>query len=178
MAQSREVWNFRKPTAMLLILIAESCLSCIWAGYLVDHHDASDSVRTFRWTTTTALPFRASISSPSHELGHFGHLLKQANTSRDLPGSRTKPLETSGPTRIPGIFTYQLSRWRYGRYQLGWCCAAGAERLSAVVAAGSASLRAPRSAGCEVVSCGQWLRLFEPRALALLVPIRFSPRHT
>ena len=43
--------SFCKTAATALIRIAESCLSCIWAGYLVDHHDVSDSVRTFRGQT-------------------------------------------------------------------------------------------------------------------------------
>ena len=33
--------------------------------------------------------FITCISSPSHDLGHFGYLLKQANTSRGLPGAQT-----------------------------------------------------------------------------------------
>eukprot|EP00966_Prymnesium_polylepis_P139782 3229753-Prymnesium_polylepis.1 len=30
------------PTATFLIRIAESCLSCVWAGHPVDHHDGVD----------------------------------------------------------------------------------------------------------------------------------------
>ena len=46
--------SFCKTAATALIRIAESCLSCIWAGYLVDHHDVSDwgqnRGQAFRWT--------------------------------------------------------------------------------------------------------------------------------
>ena len=34
--------SFCKTAATALIRIAESCLGRIWAGYLVDHHDAAD----------------------------------------------------------------------------------------------------------------------------------------
>eukprot|EP00966_Prymnesium_polylepis_P161683 3736782-Prymnesium_polylepis.1 len=43
--------SFCKTAAPALIRIAESCLSCIWAGYLVDHRDVSGRGQTFRWTT-------------------------------------------------------------------------------------------------------------------------------
>ena len=44
--------SFGKTAATALIRIVESCLGSvayIWAGYLVDHHDESDCVRTFRF---------------------------------------------------------------------------------------------------------------------------------
>ena len=56
--------SFRETAATALIRIVESCLSRIWAGYLVDHHDGVDSVRTFRWTTP---PFTVAISYEGEE---------------------------------------------------------------------------------------------------------------
>ena len=52
--------SFRETAATALIRIVESCLGCIWAGYLVDHHDGVDRVRTFRWTPP---PFPVAIFS-------------------------------------------------------------------------------------------------------------------
>jgi hypothetical protein len=37
--------------------------------------------------------FITCISSPSHDLGHFGYLLKQANTSRGLPWGRKRVIQ-------------------------------------------------------------------------------------
>ena len=34
--------SFCETAATALIRIVESCLGCIWACYLVDHHDVSD----------------------------------------------------------------------------------------------------------------------------------------
>ena len=52
--------SFCKTAATALIRIVESCLGCIWAGYLVDHHDAMQpiAVRRFVWTTASK-PARA-----------------------------------------------------------------------------------------------------------------------
>ena len=56
--------SFCKTAATALIRIAESCLSCIWAGYLVDHHDVSWRGQTFRWTTP---PLTVAISYEGEE---------------------------------------------------------------------------------------------------------------
>ena len=88
--------SFCKTAATALIRIAESCLSCIWAGYLVDHHDGVDRVRTFSRSDVSldhppplplqslpkvALPFRARIkmSKRSAPLQVAGPALRSAS---------------------------------------------------------------------------------------------------
>jgi hypothetical protein len=86
------------------------CMGC-QSGFLRFNLNSISRINTFQ--IRKIYDFITCISSPRHDLGHFGYLLKQANTSRGLPGAQTsnpaphwsdfdfcfKPLKTSGPPR-------------------------------------------------------------------------------